>query len=387
MSHQRLLWTLVQLALVGALGSCTLVSEFGQKQCSVDDDCHAGNTFGFCTSGLCQEATCNGTEDCTTRGGQLASTVCVENLCSGAQCSSDDDCHDGNVFGFCEASVCQPAACTATEECVARGSQLAETVCVNQLCAMPQCMEDGECGMGTICVGGACVDEEETRWGCVDDRATEGMVDGTTVTYRTLVKVLNGTNSEPAGQDLDVFACQTPLCDNAAGPFKPDEEGWVDVVVNRGFQGLLRMTNDTSLPTLLDIKTPVNEDQETDIVRLLNSGLVGALAGLSGTTAELDTKGMVLVQVRDCIDGRAEGIVVTTSGTDRGETIFYVDGSNLPANSATATDAAGVAGVVNLEPGLPRVNLIREVTSQLLLDFTVTIQAGTVTYVRINLGG
>ena len=100
----------------------------------------------------------------------------------------------------------------------------------------------------------------------------------------------------------------------------------------------------TYRPLAVELPAPPTE-------RLFSPAASTAASAMLGIT-QSESRGVLIVRVRDCAGHYAAGAEVAIQGDTDGATAFYANGNALEvATSASRTDASGVAGWVNLPAG------------------------------------
>jgi hypothetical protein len=142
--------------------------------------------------------------------------------------------------------------------------------------------------------------------------------------------------------------CEDPVTEN----LEVDDEGWVDLVLFRDFVGFLEVTSSEAVPYLFYLTEPLTQSAVEYPLAVVSIASLGPLIQLVGVPPEPGT-GVVAVRTFDCLGNTAAGVSFSTD-TD-GVPWYFVDG--LPTGTGTETGGDGLAGLVNVQPGLAVVDV------------------------------
>jgi hypothetical protein len=182
---------------------------------------------------------------------------------------------------------------------------------------------------------------------------------------------------------LSIVACRPLTCDVPfAGPFGPDEDGTVRFSLPSDFVGYLIAESPTTLPAIIQITRPVGKMPSFPPIVLLNPELTAALALKAGAVLD-PSRGIVLLQVQDCLDGPGPGISFVLQSPAAGAQVFYF-ANRYPSATETATDVVGGGGIVNVAPGFAGVEAIETATGRSIARFQVEVRAGWTTYAAVE---
>ncbi len=249
------------------------------------------------------------------------------------------------------------------------------------------CGPDAPCEGTDVCVADKCESEEVARWGCVGSRPERANPSAEPVVLRLQVTRREGSASVPVTGGVTVIACELPTCEAPVGPFALGDDGWVEVVVQQGFKGFVKLTADGLLDTLYQLQSPLNEDwQAPRPVTMLSEDNVSGLALLAQAEVDLEGRGVLLFQIFDCVGEGADDVSITFVKEDPAIDIFYLAPNEIPQPDATATSAAGVAGAADVPQGLQQLTLTRESTGTQIVSLAVAALPATVTYVPYRFG-
>lgn len=187
----------------------------------------------------------------------------------------------------------------------------------------------------------------DTAWACLDQPAPARAVARVASVRLTLVIADIGLEAPPEGVKvrachlLDV-ACQTPV----TGSVEPAPDGSLQLVLPQGFTGFVEITSSDSVPTLFFPSAALSSDAVEELWVLTRAGLE-ALAAAGGTRIDAG-RGHLLVRAFDCEDAPASEVEVSSRGG--GQPFRFENG--LPSLGSSVTTANGLAGFVNVPPGL-----------------------------------
>lgn len=156
-------------------------------------------------------------------------------------------------------------------------------------------------------------------------------------------------------RNLQVRACA--LTDvNCTNPLtnmlSVNEQGRVDVPLFQNFTGYLEITSDELVPQLFYVNAPLQPRAEPDFpLAMVSLASLGPLLQLLGEV-EPNT-GIIGIRVFDCQGATANGVSLS-SNSDQARPWYFVDG--LPSSTQQETGREGLAGFINVPPGL---NVVR----------------------------
>lgn len=138
--------------------------------------------------------------------------------------------------------------------------------------------------------------------------------------------------------------CEAPVSDT----LPVDSQGWVDIPLFRDFVGYLEITSPQIVPAMFYLTEPVLPQMATEFpLTMVSLGSIGPLTQLVGVQLEPGT-GIFATRSFDCAGNTASGVTLLSEA--EGVPWYFVDG--LPSRMASATSADGIAGFVNVPPGL-----------------------------------
>ncbi len=263
------------------------------------------------------------------------------------------------------------------------------TCSANNFCLLSSqatvCVRAAQCGLGEVCASGKCEAEETARWGCVDSMPEEPIASSGEVTLRMKISMRAGSGTVPSSA-VTAVACARPTCEEMKGPFRSNQAGVVDVVVDPGFEGFVKLTGEALIDTYYQLQTPLNADPSVAEVTMLSAGDVAKIAQAAGAQVNLTERGVVLFQVLDCLGDLSADVSVTDVAKDPEVDIVYLAADKSADSDADATSGAGVAVALNASIGSPKFSLARQSSSKELGSVSVATIAGAVTYVPYQFG-
>lgn len=172
-----------------------------------------------------------------------------------------------------------------------------------------------------------------------------------------------------------VRACSTAdlLCAQPVTPDIPvDAQGRVTVPLFWGFDGYLEIRGDGIVPSVSYLRQPLYADSvQTIPIQVAPQEALAAYAAANGTTLRED-RGLLAVEVFDCNWALAAGIEV--SNDVGGVPFSFTNG--LPTIGMSVTDGRGLAGALNVPPGVVRATGVIVATGQRVGARTINARAG-----------
>ena len=152
-----------------------------------------------------------------------------------------------------------------------------------------------------------------------------------------------------------------------------------------GYAEILPTVSDAGLPnyvpSLAFFSPPPSDDTIYAPLLLLSPASLTTLAATAGNA--IDPKlGAVFFVAQNCAGKPGEGVSVTTDRTEATTKGFYLI-KGLPSETASATDAAGYGGFINLPTGYVRVNATVHDTGKPIGGTSVLVRPSTITYVYL----
>ncbi len=167
---------------------------------------------------------------------------------------------------------------------------------------------------------------------------------------------------------LDVL-CEAPLA-SASG----DGTGALRLALPQGFSGFIELTSATSVPSLYFPSQPLDGDG-FETLSVISATNLRALAETSGMVLDASS-GHLLARAFDCDGAAAAGVSI--SNGELGSPFSFEGG--LPRFGSSVTSSDGIAGYVNLEPGLVFVEGHALVAERACGAASVVVRGGWLTY-------
>jgi hypothetical protein len=243
--------------------------------------------------------------------------------------------------------------CSVDADCVARGADFAENVCVEHLCQPPP----------------------DPTWACVGHVAapTGKTIDGK---FR-LIDVI----SQAAVKEATIKRC-SKLDPGCAEPLETPTvaaDGTFSVSFLDTFNGYLEISSASYLPTLYFLDNAVSGVESK--ITLLTPAMQAGLNATIGVTSD-PAKGGVNVSMLDCTGARAADVSFALA--PKGAEVGYYAISSAISATATATDSSGNGGFINVAPGTLTLTAKLAKGGTRLAELTTLSRAGAVTFVHLR---
>lgn len=341
------------IAVASLLAGCSVITDSSVVQCQRDGDC--AKRFGdglavACIDNFCVPPACSSDADCRARGAQYASAVCSSGgVCMATSAASAPDAGGGLDAGL---PADEMATSTAPVDAGAMAMVDAGQACVT--------VSDCKSLSPTVaCNGGVC---EDPTWGCVGELDERPPAVQPTATLRGTV--VDGTTRMPV-LGMTASACLLPTFDpECARPF-PSATSSYDL--DAGVFTLQGVPQDTQVRVKIEFPADAGLlplDQYTartaHDLTMLPTLITLPFAVSSSLTTSLDpprvrdpANASITASVLDCQNEPAVGVQIRIAESDRinGTEVFYFAPDGQINQKATATDAFGVALVINVKPG------------------------------------
>ncbi len=407
MANTQKTWRLLTAfaSMLSCLAGCSVLIESDKKQCTKDSQCVQPYVCDT-KQGICkQETGCVVGEPCTR-----SDAICIEatKTCELADCKKSGEC-ESNELCDTEANTCVSTALASCEETADCKKFDGAPICskIDNRCTGAECESTAECMKASPtaeCKMGACVDP---TWGCLgveDVRKAEIMTIDASLQVKVLYAYMAQGQSETGVRDLVVRVCSfadIPCDDDSKLAVKASDLTYEDNTLTirglkRGlnYRVLLQANHPSKdgvamLPTeYIMYRTVVGDTVEPKPILMFEDAVRDSLSGATGVNLDKNL-GFVLMRIFDCTDTEVAGVQVGISSSVTGNCmgcstgIFYQNVTNIPDPTATATNAAGRAGIVNVKTdGLSRITLTRAADNKKITSFTITPRAGWLTYVH-----
>ena len=172
-----------------------------------------------------------------------------------------------------------------------------------------------------------------------------------------------------------VRACSTAdlNCTQPVTPDLPvDALGVVEVPLYWGFDGYLEIRADGIIPSVSYLREPLYADSVQSVpVQVAPLDALAAYAAANGTTLRED-RALLAVEVFDCNWELAAGIEVRN---DAGGVAFSFT-NGLPTIGMSVTDGRGLAGALNVPPGVVRASGVILASGERVAARTINARAG-----------
>ena len=159
-----------------------------------------------------------------------------------------------------------------------------------------------------------------------------------------------------------------------------DAEGWVDVPLFQNFTGFLEITSPDLVPYLFYLTEPLAAASTSEYpLAVVSLASLGPLVQLVGVDPQPGT-GVIAVRVFNCTGDTTSGASLTTQ--TRGVPWYFVNG--LPTGMGTETGAEGIAGYVNVPPGLTVVEVRAPDGTLVAAPQSLVVRAGWLSAVYVK---
>jgi hypothetical protein len=254
--------------------------------------------------------------------------------------------------------------CRTDSDCTSRGGAFAGTACVEQVCQ-------------SLVAG----DAAASPWACLGHVAWPSHGGSTATLSVRVVDVLS--SGPPAG--LAVRACSkldVPCAHPLAAKTSIDATGLVKAELASGFDGYLELTGTEITPALFFLTKPLFEDTVVPgVVPVVSPAGFENIAKAIGTSLD-PASGHVYALASDCADTPASGVRFEIDKTATATAPYYMI-NNAPVGTASATDAAGSGGFLNVPEGFAKLTGFVSATGARVGESSVVVRKGTVSYPRV----
>ena len=243
----------------------------------------------------------------------------------------------------------QNEQCASDGDCAARGPAFAGTVCESRVCVTK-----------TVDAGvDAAADAPDPVWGCLGSvvfpppKKPKVKI---SLPFYELISKQPATDIlvRPCAR-LDVSCSNLPTLQDGGAP--------------------------NYVPSLAFFNPPPSDDAVYAALLLLTPSALTTLAATAGNT--IDPKlGALFFVAQNCTGKAADGVSVNTDRTEATTKGFYLI-KGLPSETASATDAAGYGGFINVPTGYVRVNATVHDTGKPIGGTSVLVRPSTITYVYL----
>ena len=247
-----------------------------------------------------------------------------------------------------------------------------------------QCASHEDCGSlgltGMQCIERVCQSHDAIMvWSCLGNvmRPASG-----SNTVSLTVRVVDALTMQPPADlqakfcaKLDVD-CSHPL----AGESVVDQAGRLVAKVRAGFDGYIELSSSATMPALFFVTLPLWQDTMIQhVVPLVSAESFEGIADALGATVDLQQLGEVFALATDCSGAPAQGVRFEADRATPTTKRYYMV-NNVPVESASATDAAGSGGFLNLPTGFTTVTGFVASTGARIGESGFIVRAGAVSY-------
>jgi hypothetical protein len=292
------------------------------------------------------------------------------------------DCERLGLAGDCVEGLCEPPADCVGANCPAGAPTRMpapppareEPVCAPNACGGPTSPES--------CWKGACVSRE-----LIAPYVCSGAAPARTewVPFTTRVAEL-GTRLPPKG--LVVYACANDDTDCRDPELRfVDQEGMGNVVLQLPyeFRGFLEFRSERTLTSRYYVNRPLVAPTEAQEILLITPDL-STPAQLGGTPIDLQSQGLVAVQMHDCSGASMGGIRFEIDAASA-VPFFFVDGQPSQLASLSVVDPRSqlaLGGFVNVPPGFTRVRARLGANGPILAQYELNVRANTIAQLELH---
>lgn len=245
----------------------------------------------------------------------------------------------------------------------------------------PQCQSDADCASrGAAFADARCVDSlcvGDPRWACMEREVTGTPTGSFSVGMQVTDLV---SHAAIAGLRADLCRKVDVVCADPVTTVDSDAEGKLTFdQVEANFSGYVSLSAEGIVPTLYFFNPPIASNLEVPSLSLSTPQSRTALLGQLGADT---TRGDLLFNVVDCDGKPASGVTFTLSPADTGSIPFYLS-SGLPTRNATATDATGYGGFVNVPAGTVTIRALDAKSQRVIQTLTVVVRDGAATWSKV----
>jgi hypothetical protein len=282
--------------------------------------------------------------------------------------------------------------CSTTDDCVARGAPFASTTCVDSRCVSAPpitALSDADAAAP------AAQEDLSDPWRCAGHVTWPEQAPDPLVDTETFANFANG--QAIAGLSVDVCRRPDVECVSPLATVVTNAMGEASLPITNGFAGYLQLKTPPAsfpglMPTILPYIYPAGVDRSmknqlcggcvpvtiaTTSVLVASKSNVAALVAVASATLE-PSRGLILAYVGDCDNQIAKGVQLEVEQADeRSSRYYFQDG--LPNTAAKETTEGGLAGFVNVPPGVVSITSKLASTGQVIGTRTVLVRAGTLT--------
>jgi len=246
--------------------------------------------------------------------------------------------------------------CKTKADCTSRGGLFSNAVCSNSVCQV------------------------DPTWACLATPAATSMQ---SAPYQISVGLRDLITQAPVS-GAQVRLCHKIDVDCAAPVSTATSDGAGDVTFSVDAPtaaGYVTVQADGYVQTLYFFNPPIDHDQTIPPISLAsptaNAGLIFQLG-----SQPVAGHGSIVVSSADCTGAPAASVSYSTPNGDGATTAFYTVGS-LPETTATATDAGGYGGLINVPAGAATLTATLTSPHAVLGTISMLVRDGAITYSRV----
>jgi hypothetical protein len=243
------------------------------------------------------------------------------------------------------------------------------------LLSLPACgtaVKSGTCETDGTCSQAHPTTSDPT-WGCVGQSAAPDPSKMVNVKLTFVDAVTLAPISQASARVCAIYdvSCDVPVQMPALSP-----TGELAITLPETFQGYLQLSSPDHVAHVVMLDPVATTDEQIEV---LSEPLLTGIAKQAGMTYD-PAQGTVLLRTVDCARALTAGESVSLSPSP-GQTAYFTDG--LPSTSGTATDATGVAMVLNVAPGLTTVSATLASNAQVVATRKGLVRPNTITIVDV----
>jgi len=246
--------------------------------------------------------------------------------------------------------------CNTKADCAARGGEFLNASCIDSVC------------------------QPDPTWACLSRPA---MASTQAPPYRISLTVVDLVTQTPF-PNAQVQLCRKIDVDCAMpiATATSDAAGALTFSVEMAdFAGYVAVQANGVVPTLYFFNPPIDHDQVIPPISLASPAANLGLLLQLGRQA-IAGRGSIVLSSADCTGAPAAGVSYATLDGDAMTSTFYTVGG-LPAATATATDAGGYGGIINVPSGAATVSATLARPSADLGTISLLVRDGAITYSRV----
>jgi hypothetical protein len=241
------------------------------------------------------------------------------------------------------------------------------------------CAARGKAFIGSVCNESVC--EADPKWSCLAEPPKPSDAAGP---FQVEMQMIDLINRMPvAGVRVDLCRKVDVDCTEPVMTTQSDASGAVTLSVEAAFSGYAWLQSEGHVPTLYFFNPPVDRDQQIPPLSLSTPAGRAALLGQLGADT---ARGEILVTAQDCLGHPASGVTFGVSPKDPAAIGYYLV-NGLPTNGASATDATGYGGFMNLSRNATTITATLEESQTVIGTLGLVVRGGSATWSRFAFNG